>query len=196
MDVPVPAWPGRPQLRMGVELTVPRGAPPTPGGFVIRQFVPGDEQTWSDLLRWTIGPSWTPERLRRDVLSDEAAIIHIATTTDDHRAVVGSACLQITGSRPRLGAYLSLVAVRTSARGYGLGRALVETALKTAERCGATHMLLDTEDHRVTAIGLYLDVGFLPSITDPSHPERWHALSRELRPATRALLVGTLATED
>ncbi len=53
--------------------------------------------------------------------------------------------------------------VRDSARGHGLGRALVQRVLERAAERGCRRVELDTTEDNRTAIGLYESVGFSAS---------------------------------
>lgn len=57
-------------------------------------------------------------------------------------------------------AELHLLGVRPQYRGCGLGRALVETALATAERVGCTKIILWTQPPMIAAQRLYESTGF------------------------------------
>ncbi|AUP79573.1 GNAT family N-acetyltransferase [Flavivirga eckloniae] len=52
------------------------------------------------------------------------------------------------------------VVVDSSARGKGIGRKLMEKLLEVAKQKKLTEVLLFTEDHRVSAINLYNNLGF------------------------------------
>jgi GNAT superfamily N-acetyltransferase len=55
---------------------------------------------------------------------------------------------------------LRLLAVPESARGKGVGRALVEECIRRARRSGATELGLHTSESMSTARDLYLRIGF------------------------------------
>jgi ribosomal protein S18 acetylase RimI-like enzyme len=54
-----------------------------------------------------------------------------------------------------------MLGVAPSARGKGVGRALVEAANDLAVQRGRSAMLLHTTDLMQTAVALYLDMGFV-----------------------------------
>ena len=181
MIVPEPRWPGVPQLRMRrptLDDLPPVRAPDT---YHLRAYRPGDELAWLTLLRATIGPSWTERRwhceLTSDPLFDRAGLFF--AVCDEQ--IVGSASardLDDTSETPA--GYLQLVAVRAEHRGHKLGQWLSLQALRHLRARGRRVALLDTEDHRLAAIELYLRLGFEPLPIHPSHAERWAAVLAEL----------------
>ncbi len=69
-----------------------------------------------------------------------------------------------------LHAYLEELYVVPSRRGQGLGRRLLEAALETARKEGATHMELGTSETDVAARGLYESAGFTNREGAPDGP--------------------------
>lgn len=60
--------------------------------------------------------------------------------------------------------------VAPSARGLGLGRALIEALAAEAQRLGYSEMKLDTLPEMAAAIALYRKLGFAPIPPYGSHP--------------------------
>jgi GNAT superfamily N-acetyltransferase len=60
--------------------------------------------------------------------------------------------------------------VSPTARGKGVGRALVGALIETARRRGYRELKLDTLDHMQAAIALYRSFGFAPIPAYGSHP--------------------------
>jgi GNAT superfamily N-acetyltransferase len=86
---------------------------------------------------------------------------------DDHGTLIGSVMLfpastaaygDYTGALPA--PELRLLAVPASARGRGVGRALVDECIRRARRDGATALGLHTSKSMATARDLYLRMGF------------------------------------
>lgn len=67
--------------------------------------------------------------------------------------------------------------VEESARGEGLGRALLETAISRAKARGCRRIELDVNEDNKAALGLYLAAGFT---TTPKPPGRTLFVSRSL----------------
>lgn len=73
----------------------------------------------------------------------------------------------ITGA---LDAYLEELYVAPAVRGQGIGRALLEAAMKEARRLGAKRIELGTSEDDVAARGLYESIGFSNREGDPDGP--------------------------
>jgi len=71
---------------------------------------------------------------------------------------------------PNAHAYLEELYVAPSLRGRGLGRALLEAAMRTAGDEGATHMELGTSEDDVAARSLYESAGFTNREGSPDGP--------------------------
>jgi putative acetyltransferase len=80
------------------------------------------------------------------------------------RQIVGCAGLYPLGP---VRAELCKMYLEQSARGHGLGRRLLENALRAARRGGFTEVWLETNSTLADAIGLYTRYGFQP--VEPEH---------------------------
>jgi ribosomal protein S18 acetylase RimI-like enzyme len=69
-----------------------------------------------------------------------------------------------------LDCYLEELYVVPDRRGHGLGRALLETAMRVAREEGAAHMNLGTGEDDVAARGLYESLGFSNREGKPDGP--------------------------
>jgi ribosomal protein S18 acetylase RimI-like enzyme len=69
-----------------------------------------------------------------------------------------------------LDAYLEELYVAPAIRGQGLGRALLDEAMETARRRGATHMDVGTSEDDTAARGLYGSAGFTNREGRPDGP--------------------------
>lgn len=74
-----------------------------------------------------------------------------------------------------------MVCVRPEHRGHRLGYWLTLATLHYFRDHGFQQAILDTDDFRLPAIREYLDLGFEPEYTHPSHTERWERIRAELQ---------------
>lgn len=135
-----------------------------------------------------------PQRLRQPMLEDAAAVdarafaalwrndapalADIVTATPHHRA----RCLQLDGrlvafaisGRAAAAGYIQRLAVDPSAQRRGLGRILVDDALRWMRRRGVTHVLVNTAVDNTAANHLYRTSGF------QEQPERLEILELHL----------------
>ena len=73
-----------------------------------------------------------------------------------------------------------MVCVRPKERGHRLGYWLTLAVLRYFRDRGFERARLSTDDYRLSAIRAYLDLGFAPELTHPSHPARWDAVLEAL----------------
>ena len=180
MSVPVPRWPGVPQLRMfraSLDHLPPVIVPP---GYSLRTYRPGDEVPWLEIMREAIGPSWTFPKWQTEIIGrpqfDPAGLFFAVRGT----TVVGSACAwRLDPSEQDVG-YIHMVAVRPEERGHKLGYWLTLRVLHRLTEQGMREAILDTDDHRLAAIEVYLRLGFEPLKLHTSHEERWAAVLTSL----------------
>jgi mycothiol synthase len=161
---------------------------PVAEGYVLRTFREGDEAAIGRIYEAcslgmpTAGevhekivqaPCFTPERM--------FLVEHIESD-----ALVGTAAAWYRSDDPGFG-YLHMVGLLPEHRGKRLGTLLVTSALRYTRDEGFSSQRLNTDDWRVDAIRLYLDLGYDPLCIDETHPPRWEALAVELnRPDTLA----------
>jgi ribosomal protein S18 acetylase RimI-like enzyme len=98
----------------------------------------------------------------RELGSDGAGPVLVAT---DDTAIIGTVMLQTWPNGGQLlqgpdEAEMRALAVRPEARGRGIGRALVDAAIKRAAEVGVRHLLLLTQPEMKTAHHIYEEAGF------------------------------------
>ena len=81
--------------------------------------------------------------------------------------------------------WFRMVGVKTEARGLGIGKMIALAALHSLRDRGYHSALLSTDDHRISAISLYLSLGFKPFPTHESHMERWEKVFETLKGRTK-----------
>ncbi|MFC1465823.1 MAG: GNAT family N-acetyltransferase [Candidatus Brachytrichaceae bacterium NZ_4S206] len=176
-----------PQLRMGFT-RFERLAPPQPApGYGLRTFRPGDEEGWLALLRTE--PQWVWDRARLDwMLAGGRGIMPldgIFFATHDDRPVAAACTFLYPDATPPAGE-LGWVITHPDHRRRGLALQVCRAVLGYIREQGYAYAFLKTEDFRVPAVKMYLQIGFEPEMVHPNHPAWWAALYRALAEETRA----------
>ena len=76
------------------------------------------------------------------------------------------------------------VAIVPKMQGIGLAKPLVSLILCRLKELGYTRAHLTTEEPRLTAINLYLDLGFVPEVRNDDDRATWQRVRRQLRGST------------
>jgi len=167
-----------------------------PAGYALRQFRDGDEASWNGLLdgafdrppgttqfdrEMRVDPEFRPER----VLLIETAGSIVATASAWFEAKYGPRCGQV-----------HWVATSPSHRGKKLGYWASLATLWQMHREGRTHAVLRTDDFRLPALRIYLEMGFRPALNHENQRERWRNILDNLKWPERFedVLAGALET--
>jgi len=161
------------------------GLPPleVPQGYEIRHFVDGDEDAWSRVYAAAFEHEYDPLAFARIMASDEAFLperIWFAVSSGEPVATASAYCRPAT--RPGCG-MIHYVGVVPEHRGRGLGRAVTLAALWRMVAEDHKGAWLSTDDHRIAAIRIYLDLGFEPRLVDEEQRERWRRTLEKVDPA-------------
>jgi mycothiol synthase len=153
--------------------------------YEVRTYHDGDESAWANIMNTGIGENWTAERCRESLTGRAQFLpdgLFFAVRHDgDGEVLAGSACAwRLTPHEWTVG-YVHMVCVRPEHRGRRLGYWLTLAVLHYFRNRGFKRAILDTDDFRLPAIRVYLDLGFEPELTHASHPGRWDAVARALR---------------
>ncbi len=149
-------------------------------GYHLRIYQQGDEATWCRLINACIGGDADESGCRSSLIDTPQFAPEDMFFAQRGAEVVGTACAHRGAHTPEGVGYVHMVAVDPAHRGKGLGRALVVAVLRRFRELGYRAATLQTDDFRLSAIGLYLDLGFRPAMTDESHPARWEAVLAQL----------------
>jgi GNAT superfamily N-acetyltransferase len=134
---------------------------PQPAAVTIREFAPGDEAAFRQLNEeWIIHYFGSLEPKDEEALADARGIVErggrIFFAVREGQAV--GCCALVAGDG---GGYeVAKMGVTASARGAGIGRALLESVIAAAREMGVTHLFLETNRKLTPAIRLYESVGF------------------------------------
>jgi len=178
---PAPAAAGSTQLRMLARFD---GATPVesallPPGYRI---VAGDRSRhdeWAALLD-SSGEFGSIDRktFQRELLSIMLPGGGVLIELDGRLVACAAACF---AKRFAPYALLNYVLVQNDARGHGLGRAASLEAMQRARAAGYPGIVLQTDDARLGALGMYLALGFEPVLdAAPDAPARWGAVMAHL----------------
>ncbi|MGE0598384.1 MAG: GNAT family N-acetyltransferase [Dehalococcoidia bacterium] len=179
----------KPGLLMRFAGAIPDAEPVLSPGYELRTWLPGDDAQWLALMNASGAfGEWDAARLARE----NAGLVAEAQVF----AVYGGSLVAATGvlERPLRGKpalEMAWVTRHPAHAGHGLGRAVFLRSLCEILRTRpGTLVYLYTDDHRLTAIAMYLDFGFVPELrSHRSYAGRWErvfvALARRGRLATR-----------
>jgi mycothiol synthase len=148
--------------------------------YRIRTYQPGDERDWCRIVNMCIGGDYTESQCRAELTEDQhfrPADLFFAVREG---AVVGTACAL---RNPDLGfdvGSVHMVAVEPEHRGNRLGWSLVVAVLHRLRELGCGAAVLLTDDFRLSAINIYLELGFRPRMAHESHEPRWQEVRRRL----------------
>jgi mycothiol synthase len=163
--------------------------PPVPAGVesADAEDVPG----LVSLLEAAFEEPWDGDRVRRDLLEDPS--VRRTLIIRDGEAIVATASARVLPSEYPGAGYVHWVASHPTHRGQGLGFAATAAVLQEFLTEGLTEAVLETDDERLSAIRVYLGLGFIPQYRDGGHQLRWSkiftALVGERRHAPRAMPV-------
>jgi len=158
---------------------------PRPGvarGYRLRTYRSGDEAAWARLVSAGIGGKWTVKGVRAELTGQERFLpdgLFFAETTKGE--IAGTACAWRPSPDEWDEGSLHMVAVDEKHRGHGLGRALCSAVLRYFRQKGFKRVSLRTDDFRLPAVKIYLDLGFEPVIVDELHRQRWQDIRATLR---------------
>lgn len=169
------------QLMMSLETLQTVQMPDIPQGYHIRNYQPGDEQAWIKLISESLEYSaeavandW--QKLADDPTVDPQDIFFICCDGE----IVGTGTAMRRPSDPPETGYVHMIGVDSTHRGKKLGQIISIAVMNRLVEKGYKHALLLTDDHRLSAISIYLKLGFVPVINSEEMHERWTKISKTL----------------
>jgi mycothiol synthase len=170
-----------PQLQMDLDSLEQLPEAEVAKGYRLRIYRCGDEAAWCRLINECIGGRHDEEGCRSSLTGTDKFSPQDLFFAECSGEAVGTACAHRGANTPEGVGYVHMVAVAPGHRGRRLGRALVAAVLRRFRELGYRAATLQTDDFRLSAIRLYLDLSFHPTMTDESHPARWEAVLSRLR---------------
>ena len=148
-----------------------------PSGYVLRTYRPGDEEGWAEVLRLAGFGEWTAEKCRDYVVEP-------TRLAGSHLVAYGEQVVAVTFATPQKEdpevGHLDYVATRPEHRGMHLGRAVCTGVMRFFFERGRKRMELLTDDWRLPAVKLYLNLGFEPVLGRGDMVGRWEVVFGEL----------------
>jgi mycothiol synthase len=167
-----------------------------PPGYHLRTYWPGDEAGWAELMNTGEMGTWTVERAIAELTGRprpqfDPEGLFLLTCAPEER-VVGSACAWLLDPAETATGVLHMVCVLPEHRGRRLSYGLCLAVLQRFRRRGFRRVLLNTNDWRLGALKVYLELGFQPVYRHPLHARQWQEVvqrlqwTRPLRPIVEA----------
>jgi mycothiol synthase len=152
--------------------------PPLPDGYRLRAAGEDDAQALAALLAKSFeDPGWNADRTNKVLLA--APDVDRTFVVDFEGKIVATASAQNKNRAGKRGT-VHFVGADADHAGKRLGYIVTLAVLQEFRRLGHEDADLSTDDWRLQAIKTYLNLGFQPLLTDPTHPERWDALQPTL----------------
>ena len=125
--------------------------------------------------------SWTVEACRKNMIAAPGFDPEGLFFAVMDEKVVGTACAFHDEQNPPDRGTVHMVCVHPDHRGFGLGiLALPRGLAPLARNADFRSVQLLTDDVRLTAIHIYLKLGFRPLMSHESYPARWEAVMETL----------------
>lgn len=155
-----------------------------PQGYILRNFLKGDEEGWVDIFRecGLISKDETAEFFERKMRSHPAFLPERVFFLCKEKEFIGSASAfcHWEGTPEETG-YLHMVGVKSQYQGKNFGRILSCVVLDYFSKNGFTDAVLQTDDERIPAIVTYLNIGFFPLLINETHKIRWEKILEKLK---------------
>ena len=163
-----------------------------PIGYTLRNYKPGDEEGWYDVMDLAGFTRWNYEMLEpwfSHILPDGWFLI-------EHRASGKIVATAMASHRPQdihpFGGELGWVAGDPEHKGNGLGMAVSAAVVRRLLQSGYKNIFLNTDDWRLPALSIYLRLGWIPP---PLHARHGGALEGRLHQSELAVYTGGMALE-
>ena len=151
-----------------------------PDGYILRTARPDDAEGIAVMLGEAFPEmEWTAERVENWLLNDESVATVFVIDFGGVPVATASARL-IPDAYPGSG-YVHWVGASTAHRGKRLGALVSLAVLHEFARLCCKDSVLETDDFRVPAIKVYLNLGFVPEYRHATHAPRWFALRGALK---------------
>ncbi|MFW6195329.1 MAG: GNAT family N-acetyltransferase [Chloroflexota bacterium] len=156
----------------------PLQRPHVPSGYVLRQYREADRDSYLDMFQQVFDEPCALGFWARYVLDEGFFVVEEESSG---RIVASCMATWDPGDGRSLEGHLNWLAALSEHRGLGLGLAAAAAVTDRLESEGCPRMWLMTDDHRLSAIGIYLRLGWRPHIFSDHMALRWGSVLRRLR---------------
>lgn len=150
---------------------------PVPTGYDLVLAEPQDADQIARLLSSAFERSWSPQDVRRVLL--DARDVDQTWIVAHSQSPVATASVHLPPAEPKIG-YLHWVATDPRHRRRHLGCAVSLRVLHRIREVGRTEAQLLTDPPRISAIQLYLQLGFVPQPLNAKHEAVWEHLLADM----------------
>lgn len=156
-----------------------------PVGYELRNYLPGDELAWCDIMNTGIGNDWTPEKCKNELIEQEPFMPEGCFFVNQSGSEENVATACTWGNLPNGAivpkgavnpATVHMVCAKPNHRGQGLGHLVTLAVLRFMLVQGYDSAFLGTDDFRIPAIKTYLRLGFVPEYLADGHRRRWSSI--------------------
>ena len=178
-DSPLKSLPDRPaynyyvsehanQLRMVRQSLKFVEVPPTPKNYNLRQFHMGDDKSYQELFDLAFHmPDALVKTLEKALTDGFFVIEHIPSST------IVASCVAERESNTSNNCILGWLVCDPSHTGKKLGTIVAAAVTNKLAKEGCVNPRLSTDDFRLSAIRIYLDLGWKPYLYKPDMEQRW-----------------------
>lgn len=170
----------KPQLQMFFPEERLASVPPPslPSGYSLRTYRDGDAEGYISVMRSAGFETWDHVGAVLAACLPDGIFFAIEDSTGK---IVGTACANHhpCGLHPS-GGELGWVAVDPGHRGRRIGQAVTTAVLRRFRDAGYRRIYLLTDDFRLPAIKMYLELGFVPFLFAQGMEQRWREVARQL----------------
>ena len=147
-----------------------------PKGISLHNHIEGKEDNWEDLIERSFGTHYSFEKFFLDGWGYKSE--YILYLSKDGKDIATAAAVE-NAQFPGEG-WFHMLGVDPDCRGIGAGKIISLAVLHLMAARGFKSAVLSTDDERLSAIKIYLDLGFRPIFTHESHEKRWAQIYKKL----------------
>lgn len=150
--------------------------PKVPDGYRVRQFQMGDQAAYYDLMHAVGWTQWDDALFAQWIERALPQSWFLVTPENSAQLVASAFCTHRHLEDQPFGGELAWIAAHPDHHGKGLGRLVISLVTARFIELGYQNIHLFTEDFRLAALHLYLQMGYQPLLYLPEMHERWQTV--------------------